>query len=93
MIGLISIVTALFIGLIAISSWGGRDIEVQAISVVTESQTVAEFTWSEFHIDAYEEYADEFTALFNSYETKWSKNGRLMIRQGDSGSFKFVAKG
>lgn len=49
--------------------------------------------WTAFHADAVEEYADEFTALFNSYETRWSKNGRLMIRQGDSGSFKFCKKG
>lgn len=53
-------------------------------------QETDEREWSEFHADAYEEYADEFTALFNSYEVKRSKNGRTMIRQGDSGSFKFV---
>lgn len=52
-----------------------------------------QFTWDAFHADAVEEYADEFTALFNSYETRWSKNNRLMIRSGNSGSFKFVAKG
>ena len=45
-----------------------------------------------YHADAFDEYADEFTALFNSYETMWSKNNRLMIRQGDSGSFKFARK-
>jgi hypothetical protein len=56
-------------------------------------ESVDEFEWSEFHADAMQEYEDEFTALFNSYETKWSKNGRLMIRQGDSGSFKFAKKG
>lgn len=49
--------------------------------------------WAEFHADSFEEHANEFTALFNSYETKWSKNGRLMMRAGDSGSFKFVKKG
>lgn len=49
--------------------------------------------WSEFHDLAVVEYEDEFTALFNSYETKWSKNNRLMIRQGDSGSFKFAKRG
>lgn len=43
--------------------------------------------------DAYDDAWCEFTNLFNSYETKWSKNNRLMIRQGDSGSFKFVKKG
>lgn len=49
--------------------------------------------WVCYEDEAYSEYLDEFTALFNSYETKWSKNGRLMLRNGDSGSFKFVAKG
>lgn len=48
--------------------------------------------WAEFHALATQEYADEFTAFFDSYETKWSKNGRLMMRAGDSGSFKFVKK-
>lgn len=42
---------------------------------------------------AVSEYADEFTALFNSYEVKRTKNNRLMIRSGNSGSFKFVKKG
>lgn len=46
--------------------------------------------WDEFHAIAVQEYADEFTALFNSYETKRAKNGRIMIRQGDTGSFKFA---
>lgn len=52
-----------------------------------------EVTWEEFHAEAVAEYEDEFTALFNSYETKWSKNGRLMMRAGNSGSYRFVAKG
>lgn len=49
--------------------------------------------WCEFNSIAYDEHVEAFDALFNSYETKWSKNNRLMIRQGNSGSFKFVAKG
>lgn len=48
--------------------------------------------WATYWHEAFEEYEDEFTALFNSYETKWSKNNRLMIRQGNSGSYRFVAK-
>lgn len=43
--------------------------------------------WSEFHADAFDEYADEFTALFNSYTYKLSKNGRSMVNG------KFVKKG
>ncbi|KQX43549.1 hypothetical protein ASD97_26130 [Streptomyces sp. Root63] len=46
-----------------------------------------------FYLTSLEENGEEFDALFNSYETKWSKNGRLMIRQGNSGPYKFVKKG
>ena len=49
--------------------------------------------WDAYHAGAMAEYADEFTALFNSYETKRAKNGAMMIRQGDTGSFKFAKKG
>lgn len=42
---------------------------------------------------AYDTAEDEFTALFNSYETKVAKNGAMMIRRGNSGSFKFAKKG
>lgn len=49
--------------------------------------------WSAYHAEAYEDYSAEFTALYEGYETKWSKNGRLMLRQGDSGPYKFVKKG
>jgi hypothetical protein len=52
-----------------------------------------EYEWSEFHADAVKEYADEFTALFNSYECKRAKNGAMMIRRGNSGSYKFCKKG
>lgn len=43
--------------------------------------------WAEYHEIAYREYEDEFTALFNSYSYKLSKNGRSMING------KFVAMG
>lgn len=52
-----------------------------------------EFTWAEFHIDAYSEYADAFTVYFNSLEYKRAKNGASMIRVPGAKSFKFVAKG
>jgi hypothetical protein len=48
--------------------------------------------WQHFHAEAYDEYAAEFTALFNSYDVKWAKNGRLMLREGDSGPYKFVKR-
>lgn len=53
----------------------------------------ADNEWLDFKIDAYQEYADEFTALFNSYEVKRAKNNALMIRRGNMGSYKFAKKG
>jgi hypothetical protein len=49
--------------------------------------------WNAFEYDAYCEYSDAFTALFDSYETKRAKNGALMIRRGNSGSYRFAKKG
>lgn len=49
--------------------------------------------WAEYHAEAVKEYADEFTALFDSYEIKRAKNGAMMIRKGNSGSYKFCKKG
>lgn len=49
--------------------------------------------WRMFADEAYWENWEAFTALFNSYETKVAKNGAMMIRQGNSGSFKFAKKG
>jgi hypothetical protein len=48
--------------------------------------------WQEYHALAYAEYADEFTSLYEGYETRWAKNGRLMLRNGDSGPYKFVKR-
>jgi hypothetical protein len=45
--------------------------------------------WTECFTDA----AEEFDAIFNAIETKWSKNGRLMIKPADSKTFKFAKKG
>lgn len=64
----------------------------ESANVTSESETES-IEWAEFHVDAFCEYSDEFTALFNSYETKWAKNGRLMMKTPDGKSFKFVAKG
>jgi len=54
---------------------------------------IEEQEWTEYHSDAVKEYEDEFTALFNSYEIKRAKNNALMIRRGNSGSYKFAKKG
>ena len=43
--------------------------------------------------DAYDDAWCEFTNLFNSYELKRAKNGALMIRRGNSGSYTFAKKG
>lgn len=45
--------------------------------------------WAEFYADAYDEYASEFDALFNSYTYKVSKNGRSMV----NGKFVAMPKG
>lgn len=49
--------------------------------------------WFEYFVDAYQEYADEFAALFNATEVKWSRNNRLMIKPAGATSFKFAKKG
>ena len=49
-----------------------------------------EFTWVDFHMDAFEEAANEFTALFEAIEFKCSKNGRSMIRRPGDKGFRFV---
>jgi hypothetical protein len=48
--------------------------------------------WAAFHAEAYKEHSDAFTTLYESYETKWSKNGRLMMRAGNAGPYKFVRR-
>lgn len=60
------------------------------VSALIEADEQAE--WDAYHAEAMAEYADEFTALFNGYETKVAKNGRMMIRTGNAGPFKFARK-
>ncbi|WP_190221156.1 hypothetical protein [Streptomyces griseosporeus] len=52
-----------------------------------------ELEWHLFHAEAYAEYSDEFTRLFESLEFKQAKNGAPMIRRAGEKSFKFVSKG
>lgn len=59
----------------------------------TKADADDDLEWFMYRVEAERDYAIEFTALFDSYETKVSKNGRTMIRVGNSGSFKFVKKG
>ncbi|MEU0912121.1 hypothetical protein [Streptomyces althioticus] len=63
----------------------GRTIQVP--DVVNEEQE-----WADFHAEAYAEHGEGFTRLFNALEVKWAKNGRLMMRNGDSGPYKFVKR-
>jgi hypothetical protein len=49
--------------------------------------------WLEFEIDAYMEYEDEFTAIFNAIEFKVAKNGRSMVKGIHDKGFKFAKKG
>lgn len=53
----------------------------------------AEEEWAEYHADAVAEYAAEFDAIYATLNYKVAKNGRGMIRVGDSGPYKFVKKG
>ena len=54
------------------------------------SELTDEEEWELYELEAYAEYADEFTRLFNAMEYKRSKNGRSMIRRPGDSSFKFV---
>lgn len=89
LVTMIALVTFMFVG--ASMVWDFHNWECECTHIECR-WCEDEFTWVDFNEAAYEDYADEFTALFNSYETKWSKNNRLMIRSGNSGSYRFVAK-
>lgn len=72
---------------------GGQTTTPAHITVPAQASTTTdESEWQEYHALAYAEYSAEFTALFNSYETRWSKNGRLMMRNGNTGPYKFVKR-
>lgn len=45
-----------------------------------------------YWVECSREAAEEFDALFNSYEVKRAKNGAMMIRRGNSGPYKFARK-
>lgn len=66
--------------------------ESVSVAYVAPDTVSEEYEWEEYRSLAYGEYSDEFTRLFESYETRWSRNGRLMIRQGSSGSFRFAKR-
>lgn len=99
---ILSVITSLFIGraddtrIVVIPakpdyepiSAGSFDHIYNAPKELTEEQE-----WELYNHEAYYDYVSQFTALFNSYETKRARNGAMMIRRGNSGSFKFAKKG
>lgn len=54
---------------------------------------IEETEWIQFENESYDEHLAMFDAMFAAYEVKVSKNGRTMIRTGNTGSFKFVKRG
>ena len=68
----------------------------QTHTVIERADSTPEETeareWEEYRTLAYADYSEEFTRLYNAYETRWSKNGRLMLRKGSSGPYKFVKR-
>jgi len=70
---------------------GGNTEPAHVVTVPAQSMS-EEDEWSEYHAIAYSEYAAEFDALYGRLEVKWSKNGRLMMRAGNTGPFKFVKR-
>jgi len=55
-----------------------------------EARAIDEREWVLFWEEARFDGLMAFDDLYNSYETKWSKNNRLMLRIGDSGPYRFV---
>lgn|SRR5690606_4224436 len=96
--GLIAIIAMVLIRLTAIIP-GPEVAEVMVIppmpsfSPAEYAEEIEILEWDEYWCESFMEHADEFTALFNSYETKRAKNGAMMIRKGNSGSYRFAKKG
>lgn len=84
----------LVLSLVYLSGIHGMDVPAHATEhntpdVVNENE---QDEWEAYHADAYSEYVAKFDALFNRYQIKRAKNGRLMLRDGDSGPYKFVKR-
>lgn len=77
MIAIIALILQVLISLV------GNNADVQIVVIPPMPQVSPAISedqeWAEYRAEAYEEYADEFTALFNSYNYKLSRNGRSMI--------------
>jgi hypothetical protein len=80
-----------YFGLIAIPvAYGSIEPTINWVDVQPMSE---EQEWAAYHIEATNEYMDEFTALFNAIEFKRAKNGRSMVKGINDKSFKFAKKG
>jgi hypothetical protein len=93
MIAILALVIQVLMGLI-----NPTHVEVTVIPVSEVASLEAEYRngcdcFECYHAEVFEEAISEFDALFNSYEVKRAKNGAMMIRSGNSGSFKFAKKG
>ncbi len=84
----IAIVVSMLITLVSIFFEPKAETNVIAIEAAATCDCDA-CQWADYYVDAYAEYCDEFTALFNSYTYKVSKNGRSMV----NGKFVAMAKG
>lgn len=74
-IGFVGIVAYLIFGVQAnVEAYHAAIGEVRVIAPIS-----IEEEWSEFHAESFAEHADQFTALFESYSYKLSKNGRSMV--------------
>lgn len=51
---------------------------------------ICEYLGDDTRMNAAADASAEFTELFESYETKRASTGRLLIRSGNSGSYKFA---
>jgi hypothetical protein len=89
-----AIVAAILGMLLTLIPAKGEAATIVVIPPMPQATPIAnEQEWELYRAEAEQEYADAFTALFNSYEVKRAKNGALMIRKGDSGSYRFAKKG
>lgn len=89
-------IVALILGMLLTLIGSGKAASHDVIVIPPMPQVApiaSEEEWELYHAEAVKDYAAEFTALFDSYEVKRAKNGALMIRQGNSGSFRFAKKG
>lgn len=87
--GIVAFILGMLITLVGSGKAASHDVIVippmpQHAPVMVESTTVQ---------DAYDDAWCEFTNLFNAYQVKRAKNGALMIRSGNAGSYRFAKKG